>query len=150
MKATRYDYINFVLFVILFVVTIALYIIGFNSAENRGDIVLSGILTSALAMFVCPGVTTIWLNNVYNQLITKNNLNFYGKTEYLQEYKTEAGEQFRGFIFFFLTFMFPALIAGDWHLVILFLLIALLFFQGVITNYNRLKRYVISHSDPQI
>ena len=135
MKATRYDYINFVLFVILFVVTIALYIIGFNSAENRGDI---------------PGVTTIWLNNVYNQLITKNNLNFYGKTEYLQEYKTEAGEQFRGFIFFFLTFMFPALIAGDWHLVILFLLIALLFFQGVITNYNRLKRYVISHSDPQI
>lgn len=149
MKTTRYDYANLILFIILFATTITLYLVSFNSTENKGDIVLSGILTSTFAMFVCPGVTTIWMNNTYNRLMSKDNLSFYGRTDYLHEYKTEAGEHFRGTIFFFLTFMSPALVAGDWYLAILFFVIALIFFHGVNTNYNRLKRYVISHSDPQ-
>lgn len=145
MKSTRFDYINLVLFVILLAIITTLYTIAYLTTESNGTPVLAAILISFLALFPCNSITNIWFNNAYDKAISKGSMRFYGRDNYLQEYKTDAGEQLRGTFFFLSTFLVPSLIAKDWFLVILFFVISMLFFSGVTTYVERFKKYLNSH-----
>lgn len=147
MKSTKYDYTSFVLFVLFTISTIVLYIFAYGEPENKGQHILIAITTSILAFVTCPGISTVWLNRIYNKYISENNLRFFGKTDILKEYQIQTGEWFRAVVFVLYLFVTPAIITGNWIVTLISFGVVLALTFMVHVNVKGYKKYLYQRSE---
>ncbi len=149
MKSTKYDYTSLVLFILFTISTIVLYIIAYGELGNKGQLILIAITTSILATITCPGLSTIWLNRIYNRYISENNLRFYGKTDILKEYQVQTGEWLRAVVFISYLFVAPAIITSNWIVTLISICAVMALTLMVRINANGYKTYLYQRSEKQ-
>ncbi len=149
MKSTKYDYTSLVLFILSTISTIVLYITAYGELGNKGQLILVAIVTSILATITCPGLSTIWLNRIYNKHISENNLRFYGKTNILKEYQVQTGEWLRAVVFISYLFVAPAIITGKWIVTLISFCAVMVLALMVYINIKEYKTYLYQRSEKQ-
>ena len=147
MQNTRSTYASLVFFVVITLVTVALYALALYSPENKGTPFMAAMVTSLLALISCTSLTTVYLNSVYNSYLSVNDLGFYGKIETLEYYKGEAGEFLRGVVLFLYVFMGASIIANRLDGISISLLIATTFAYTVYSHAKKFKNYLVERSD---
>lgn len=147
MRSTKYDYISLVLFVLFTISTIVLYMFAYGRLGNKGQHILIAITTSLLATFTCPGISTVWLNRIYNKYISENNLRFFGNTDILKEYQTQTGEWFRAVVFVLYLFSAPAIITSNWIVTLISFCVILALTFMVHLNVKGYKTYLYQRSE---
>lgn len=143
MKITKYDYTGLVLLIIFSALSVTLFSFAVLYAENKSAPAIFAIISSVLAMVFSPSLTNIYLKIVYHK--STESAVFYGRYSTLIDYHVLVGEYFRGVTLFSLLFIIPAILSGNWLIILFFVALTAIFVALTAININEFKQYLGNH-----